>query len=323
MGKKLFDYVIGNPPYQESDGGAGANTTPVYNKFIEATKKIDPEVMSFIIPAKWYSGGKGLDKFREEMLSDPYIGVLEDYTNSAGVFPGVNVAGGVCYFIRDKKHVGKCKYTNHFNGIATSALRELNDTKTFIRYPIAAQIVSKVTKMKELTLDEVVSVRKPFGLPTTTKPLSEGDIIIRYNGGKGAYLRSKVTVGINMIDQWKIIISRLTAEHAGQPDKNGQFRVLSTMEKLAPKEICSETYLVAGAFNTELEAENYLGYLKTKFVRFLLQQIAITQQLSRSTFGYVPMQNFKENWTDEKLYKKYNLLENEIDFIDKIIKEMP
>lgn len=322
MGKKLFDFVIGNPPYQESDGGAGASATPVYNKFIDATRELDPDVMSYIIPAKWYSGGKGLDKFREEMLSDPHMAVLEDYTNSADVFPGVDVAGGVCYFIRDKKHNGKCEYTNHFNGETTSELRDLSATKTFIRYPIAAQIVEKVSSFGEKTLDTVVSVRKPFGLPTTTRPLSQGDIVIRCNGGKGPYLRSKVPAGTEMIDQWKIIISRLTAEHAGQPDKNGQFRILSTMEELKPGEICSETYLVAGSFDTKVEADNYMDYLKTKFARFLIQQIAMTQQLSRSTFGYVPIQDFKQKWDDKKLYEKYGLSEGEIHFIEKLIKEM-
>lgn len=322
MGKKMFDYIIGNPPYQESDGGAGVSATPVYNKFIDAIKKLNPDIMSFIIPAKWYSGGKGLDKFREDILNDSHIVVLEDYTNSIDVFPGVDVAGGVCYFIRDNGYSGKCKYTNHFNGVSTSALRALNETKTFIRYPLALNIVQKALKFNELTLDNVVSVRKPFGLPTTTRPLDNGDIIIRCNGGSGPYLRSKVLSGINMIDKWKIIISRLTAEHAGQPDKNGQFRVLSTMEKLGPAEICSETYLVAGYFDTELEADNYMGYLKTKFARFLLQQIAMTQQLSRTTFGYVPEQDFKESWNDSKLYNKYQLSKDEIEFIEKIIKEM-
>ena len=322
MGKILFDCLVGNPPFQESDGGAGASATPVYNKFIEAAKGLDPDVMSFIIPAKWYSGGKGLDKFREEMLSDPHMAVLEDYTNSADIFPGVDVAGGVCYFIRDKKHTGKCLFTNHYNREVTSELRNLNSTRTFIRYPIAAQIVKKVSGFNEPTLDSMVSSRKPFGLPTTARPLENGDIIIRYNGGKGPYLRSKVSVGLDMIDKWKIIISYLTAEHAGQPDKNGQFRVLSTTEELKPGEICSETYLVAGAFNTKIEADHYMGYLKTKFVRFLLQQIAMTQHLSRSAFAYIPMQNFKYSWNDRNLYSKYRLDEKEVVFIDKMIKEM-
>lgn len=179
-----------------------------------------------------------------------------------------------------------------------------------------------MSALHEPTLDSLVSSRKPFGLPTTTRPLEKGDIVIRYNGGKGPYQRSKVSVGLDMIDQWKVIISYLTAEHAGQPDKNGQFRVLSTTEELAPGEICSETYLVAGAFDTKKEADNYMYYLKTKFARFLLQQIAMTQHLSRSTFAYIPVQDFKQHWNDKRLYVKYDLAEDEISFIENLIKEM-
>lgn len=265
-----FDFVIGNPPYQESDGGSGASATPIYNKFIESVKAINPDIISLIIPAKWYSGGKGLDKFREEMLSDKRIAVLVDYSNSQDVFPNVDVAGGVCYFIWKRIYEGKCKYTNFRNGVQTTEYRNLDEFDTFIRYPIAANIVKKVRSKKEPTLDGVVSSRKPFGLPTTERPMDEGDIVIRCNGGKGPYKRSNVKAGIDMIDKWKIIISRLTAEHAGQPDKSGKYRVLSTMEILRPKEICSETYLVAGAFDTQVEADNFMKYLKTRFVRFLV-----------------------------------------------------
>lgn len=319
---RKFDVIIGNPPYQETDGGAGASATPLYNKMIDSTKKLDPNIMSYIIPAKWYSGGKGLNSFREEMLNDHHIVSLEDYSDSRDVFPNVDIAGGVCFFIRDKNYSGKCKYTNHFKTKTITQMRDLSATDTFIRYPLAAEIVEKANKLKEKTLYDLVCVRKPFGLPSSARPIENGDIILRYHGGKGSYLRSKVSAGQTMIDQWKIIISKLTAEHAGQPDKNGQFRVLSTLEELKPQEVCSETYLVAGAFDTKNEADNYMAYLKTKFVRFLIHQIAITQNLSRSTFKYVPCQDFKQTWSDEKLFDKYNLTDDEIAFINKEIKEM-
>lgn len=317
-----FDCVIGNPPYQVSDGGSGASSTPVYNKLIEATRKLDPEVMSFIIPAKWYSGGKGLDKFREEMLTDKHISVLVDYSNSQDVFPNVDVAGGVCYFVRSKSYEGKCRYINFRNGKSTEEYRELDEFPTFIRYPIATEIVKKVKQANEESLDKVVSSRKPFGLATAVRPMKTGDIILRCNGGSGPYKRSEIKVGAKMIDQWKIIISRLTAEHAGQPAKDGKYRVLSTMELLKPKEICTETYLVAGSFETEEEARNYMEYLKTKFVRFLILQIAMTQQLSKASFSFVPSQMFTQRWTDERLFEKYKLTDDEISFIQSMIKEM-
>lgn len=317
-----FDYVIGNPPYQISDGGAGVSATPIYNRFIEAIKTIHPGAICLIIPAKWYSGGKGLDKFRGEMLGDRHISTLVDYSNSLDVFPNVDVAGGVCYFVWKEAYNGKCKYTNYRNGKATTAYRDLNEFQTFIRYPVASEIVKKVKEDGELTLDKVVSSRKPFGLATTAKPMKTGNITLRYNGGRGPYKRTEIRVGAEMIDQWKIIISRLTAEHAGQPAKDGKYRVLSTMELLKPGEICSETYLVAGAFDSKEEATNYMDYLKTQFVRFLILQIAMTQQLSKASFAFVPCQDFTRKWTDKQLFEKYDLSSEEVNYIQGMIKEM-
>ena len=317
-----FDYVIGNPPYQISDGGAGVSATPIYNRFIEAIKTTHPGAICLIIPAKWYSGGKGLDKFREEMLGDRHISTLVDYSNSLDVFPNVDVAGGVCYFVWKEAYNGKCKYTNYRNGKATTAYRDLNEFQTFIRYPVASEIVKKVKEDGELTLDKVVSSRKPFGLATTAKPMKTGDITLRYNGGRGPYKSTEIRVGTEMIDQWKIIISRLTAEHAGQPAKDGKYRVLSTMELLKPGEICSETYLVAGAFDSKEEATNYMDYLKTQFVRFLILQIAMTQQLSKASFAFVPCQDFTRKWTNKQLFEKYDLSSEEVNYIQGMIKEM-
>ena len=317
-----FDYVIGNPPYQISDGGAGVSATPIYNRFIEAIKTTHPDAICLIIPAKWYSGGKGLDKFREEMLGDRHISTLVDYSNSLDVFPNVDVAGGICYFVWKEAYNGKCKYTNYRNGKATTAYRDLNEFQTFIRYPVASEIVKKVKEDGELTLDKVVSSRKPFGLATTAKPMKTGDITLRYNGGRGPYKRTEIRVGAETIDQWKIIISRLTAEHAGQPAKDGKYRVLSTMELLKPGEICSETYLVAGAFDSKEEATNYMDYLKTQFVRFLILQIAMTQQLSKASFAFVPCQDFTRKWTDKQLFEKYDLSSEEVNYIQGMIKEM-
>lgn len=316
-----FCCIIGNPPYQEADGGSGASARPIYNKFIESAKRLSPEVLSLIIPAKWYSGGKGLDEFRREMLNDSHISRLVDYTDSADCFPGVDVAGGICYFVWDKNYNGKCKYTNNYHGITATAERDLGEYDTFIRYPEAVSIIAKVKALHETTLDNTVSSRKPFGLDTKARPASSGDIELRYHGGVGPFRSTDIKTGADMIDQWKIIISYLTAEHAGQPDKNGQFRVLSTVEKLKPRTVCSETYLVAGAFDTQSEADNFMSYLKTRFARFLLAQIAVTQHISRAAFAFVPAQDFTKPVSEPELYRKYKLTEEEISFVERMIKK--
>ena len=265
--KMKFDVIIGNPPYQLSDGGNGASARPLYHLFVEQAKKLKPRFLTMIIPARWYSGGKGLDDFRKTMLNDCRIRKLVDYTDSKDIFPGVDIAGGICYFLWERDYTGVCIYTNNYNGISTTIEKALNRYLTFIRYPIAENIVLKVTSFKEKTMDTSVTTRKPFGLATNVLPLSSGDLTLRYNKGTGPFSRSRITVGKEYIDKWKVMISYLSAEHAGQPDKSGKFKVLSTMEILQPKYVCTETYLLAGWFDNEKEANNLLRYLKTKFVR--------------------------------------------------------
>jgi hypothetical protein len=317
-----FDCVIGNPPYQEMDNGAGASATPIYDKFIEEVKRIDPKVISFIIPAKWYSGGKGLNSFRATMLQDKKICRLVDYTNSLDCFPNVDIAGGVCYFVRNRDYNGDCLYTSNYNGKETTIMRDLAEFDTFVRYPIAVQIIHKVRAKSENYLSSVVSSRKPFGLATNVRPTESGDIKLRYNGGIGFFHSSAITVGNDLINKYKVMISYLSAEHAGQPDKSGRFRVLSTTELLPPKSVCTETYLIAGSFDTEAEAVNMMSYLKTKFVRFLIAQMALSQHITKNSFCFVPLQDFKHSFTDQVLYTKYDLTDEEINFIENMIKEM-
>ena len=317
-----FDYVIGNPPYQQEDGGAGASASPLYNKFIEEIKKQNPDVISFIIPAKWYSGGKGLNEFRRSMLNDRHICRLIDWTDSQDCFPNVDVAGGVCVFVRKRSYEGDCLYTNYYHGRESTIKRDLSEFETFIRYPAAVEIIKKIRSLHEPTMDTVVTSRKPFGLSTNVKPTADGDITLRYNKGSGPYKRNNVSAGTDMIDKYKVMISYLTAEHAGQPDKSGKFRVLSTMEILPPQWICTETYLIAGCFDAESEAINAIKYLKTKFVRFLVAQKAVSQHITKDCFSFVPIQDFKLNYDDVDLYAKYSLNQNEINYIEAMIKEM-
>ena len=320
--KMKFDVIIGNPPYQLSDGGNGASAKPLYHMFVEQAKKLNPRYLTMIIPARWYSGGKGLDLFRQNMLNDKHIRCLVDYTDSKDLFPGVDIAGGICYFLWDRDNPGVCEYTNNYNGNSVTINKALDKYTTFIRYPIADGVISKVTSHHERTMDTMVTTRKPFGLATNVLPMSNGDLTLRYNKGTGPYDRSAVSVGVDYIDKWKVMISYLSAEHAGQPDKSGQFRVLSTTEILPPKYICTETYLLAGWFDSENEANNLLGYLKTKFVRFLIGQIAVSQHITKNSFSFVPVQDFSETWTDKMLYEKYGLSDEEIMFIESMIKSM-
>lgn len=317
-----FDVIIGNPPYQLSDGGAKASAKPIYQLFVNQAKKLSPRYLTMIIPARWFAGGKGLDDFRASMLMDKRTRVLVDFTDSSDCFPGVDIAGGICYFLWDRDHEGDCTVKNIIKGKEQISVRPLDEFSTFIRYSEAAEIVKKVKSLHEQTMDTWVSSRKPFGLETTVTPLPEGDIDLRYNKGIGRYKSSLLKTGKNLLPKWKTIISYVSYDHAGQTDKDGMRKVMSVIEVLPPNTACTETYLIAGAFDTEDMAKNLQNYLRTRFVRFLVSLIAVSQHITKGCFSFVPVQDFRRSWTDDALYKKYGLNKEEIDFINGMIRPM-
>ena len=317
-----FDVIIGNPPYQLSDGGAKASAKPIYQLFVQQAKKLNPKYLTMVIPSRWFSGGKGLDEFRASMLEDTRVRKLVDYTNSTDCFPGVDIAGGICYFLWDRDHPGSCEVSNIYNGSTQTSIRMMNEFGTFIRYSEASDIVKKVLSAKEQTMDKWVSSRKPFGLSTSVEPTSSGDISLRYNKGFGKFQSSLLTSGKELLSKWKVIVSYVSYDHAGQPDKDGMRKVMSVIEILPPNTACTETYLVAGAFNNETEANNLRIYLCTKFVRFLVGLVAVSQHITKSSFSFVPTQDFSKPWTDAELYSKYRLSDDEIAFIESMIKPM-
>ena len=317
-----FDAIVGNPPYQVMDGGAGVSAIPVYNKFVDFAKKIRPLYISMIMPAKWYNAGRGLEQFRYEMLNDKCISKLYDYIDPHDCFPTVDVAGGVCYFLRDNKYNGLCKFVSCKSGSQISNMRNLSESEVLIRHQEEISVLNKVQIEGQTYLNEIAYSQKPFGLRTYVKPMKKGNILLRYNGGIGPYDRDCITVNKNLIDNWKIVTSRLTAEHAGETDKNGQKRIFATLEMLEPGTICTETYMMLCTYKSKTECANVLKYLKTRFVRALIAMATSTQQMSKANFRFVPLQDFTKSWTDEELYKKYNLTDDEIKFIESMIKPM-
>ena len=319
---KSFDVIITNPPFQMSDGGAKASAKPIYQEFVDQSRKLNPRYLCMVIPSRWFSGGKGLDDFRESMLNDRHIRELVDFTDSSECFPGVDIAGGVCYFLWDRDYSGDCNITNIVKGKLYRSSRPLNEFDTFIRYSEAVDIVKKAQAYGEPMMDKQVSSRKPFGLDTTVSSIENGDLLLRYNRGLGHYPSNLVTTGQALIPKWKTIISYASYDHAGQLDKDGMRKVMSVIEVLPPNSVCTETYLIAGAFNSEEEATNLQQYFGTKFVRFLVAQIAVSQHITKGCFAFVPNQDFTKAWTDQDLYEKYHLTESEIAFIESMIRPM-
>ena len=218
---------------------------------------------------------------------------------------------------------GDCAVTTSIGGEEETSVRQLDEYPTFIRSSKALHIIKKVERLGEQTLDSIVSSQKPYGLRTYARPQDKGDLILRWNGGEGPFPRSEVTSGLEWIDKWKVFTSYLTHDHAGQTDAEGKRRIISILEVAEPKKVCTETYLSIGAYDTRAEAENLDAYIRTKFVRFLILQVTSTQHLSKANFRFVPVQDFTRGWTDEQLYEKYGITDEEAEFIDSKIKPMP
>lgn len=317
-----IDAIIGNPPYQVMDGGAGVSAVPVYHRFVDLGKGLKPRYMSMIMPAKWYNGGRGLEQFRSDMLQDKRVQALYDFVDPHECFPTVDIAGGICYFLWNASYNDMCNFVACKSGKQYPQKRFLDYTDVLIRSNIEIEIIEKVQTTDNDFLSSHVYSQKPFGLRTYVKPLQSGDILLRYNGGTGHYMRDKVTTNAALIDKWKVITSCLTAEHAGETDKNGQKRIISTLEVLPPGTICTETYMLLSVFDSQEECNNFMTYLKTRFVRSLIAIVTATQHMSKSNFRYVPFLDYSRLWSDTDLYTKYGLTAEEIAYIEGTIKPM-
>jgi hypothetical protein len=328
--------IVGNPPYQVMDGGgAGTSAITIYNMFVDVAKKIAPNFISMIIPARWYAGGKGLDEFRDKMLNDRHITSLFDFPESREVFPSADIAGGICYFLRSSNYDGECSVTTVSNGRRRTNTRLLGQYETFIRQAEAVDIIEKVNLKSDNFLSEVVYSRKPFGLDNNYrgKEQSYPECISLYGSYGISYIDiSEVKQNIDAVRKWKVIASKASAQ-GGRADREGMRKVIPKVEVLPPNYACTESYLLVFVFDNEYSANRAANYIKSKLFRFLLSLSVITQNISKECFRFVPMQDFTENsdidWSrkdvvdiDRQLYKKYDLTDDEISFIESKIKPM-
>ncbi len=318
-----FDVIIGNPPYQLNDGGGmGTSATPIYQKFVEQAKKLNPRYLSMILPARWYSGGKGLDEFRNGMLSDKRTKKLIDFFDSTECFPGVDISGGVCYFLWDREYFGDCEVLSVQREKRTKMSRPLleKDSDTFIRFNEAISILRKIQSFNEESILSQISSRKPFGIVSSVKPKERksNNSVKIYSYPKNGFIeREKITQNLEWVDNYKVYIAKAYGERGAFPYKVVAHPFLGEKDSC-----CSETYLVFGPYLEKSIAENVVSYINTKLFRFLVLFKKNTQNAAKGVYSFVPLQDFNEVWTDEKLYKKYGLTEEEIAFIDSMIRPM-
>ena len=316
-----IDAIIGNPPYQVMDGGAQASAKPIYQLFIQQAMKLNPKYISMITPSRWFAGGKGLDDFRKAMLKDKRIKAIHDYPNASEVFPSIEIKGGVNYFLWDKEYKGDCLIRTYEKGECISALkRPLREeaADVFIRYNEAIPILRKIQSFGEKSFSELMSSRKPFGIPTNFKGKKEsfkGAVKIYVNGGVGYIKEEEILKNHDWIKEHKVIVPYAIGSGDSKTDKVNPIYA-------EPNSCCTETYLVIGPFATKKQCENVMQYIGTKFLHFCLTLKKNTQHSTKEFYQFVPQQNFDEEWTDEKLYKKYRLTPEEIAYIEKMIRPM-
>jgi Eco57I restriction-modification methylase len=325
-----FDVIVGNPPYQIDDAGHNASATPIYHRFVERAIELAPRYVLMITPSRWFVGGKGLDKYRARMLSDRRIRELVDYPKLYDGFPGVKIRGGVSYFLWDHDHDGPCSIQTMWEGepLGPPVRRSLDAYDVLVRRNEAVGILEKVRAYRvdgqpEKTLDAKVSSQKPFGLRTFFHGADSrdgmADPIALYGSQKSTWIeRRDIPQNAEWIDDWKVLMSRVQGTSAaverqflGRPIVSG------------PGEACTESYVVAGRFSTELAAQRYAAYLRTRFVRFLVSLRKSTQDAARDVYAFIPDVALDREWTDGDLYKRYGLTDEEIAFIESQVKEMP
>lgn len=318
--KMKFDVIIGNPPYQLSDGGYGKSAKPIYQLFVNQAKKLKPRYLTMVIPSRWFSGGRGLEEFRKEMLSDKHIRVLVDYENFKDIFPGVDLAGGACYFLWDRDQAGDCKVVNCSSGYEDVSMnRYLDEFDVFLRSNQALSIVRKVVNMHQSNfMDKTVSASKPFGLRTFYEPKERGIPcqFIQKIGLKYAN-PNDIEDKQGLLNKWKFLAPR--SPIAGQTDfsKPVGFYYDGNTKIVPPGTCCTESFLVLYASDTEDEVRSFRTYLYTKIVRFLLLQCVVSQDVTREKYRFVPdLGTYKGRYTDEMLCQKWGITEEEWRYID-------
>ena len=326
--KMKFDVIIGNPPYQMSDGGSGTGTSakPIYHYFVQQAKKLNPRYLTMIIPARWYAGGKGLEEFRSEMLNDKHITQLVDYPKSRECFSGVDIAGGVCYFLRDRDNEKICKIVSRQNDKETVSERYLNEFEIFVRDNIGINIVHKILSHKEKMMSDVIFTRNPFGFVSSERGMDRefpGTLKLISSAGVGYVKSTDVSKNKDKVNCFKVMIGKINPDRGGVNNaSDGKMNVITKIRVIEPNTVFTETYLMLGAFNSKEEADNCASYFSCKLTRALISLTLSSMNISTQNFQFIPVQEFSKPWTDEELYAKYGLTDEEIEFIESMIKPM-
>ncbi len=324
-----FTVIAGNPPYQLSDGGSGngISAKPIYQLFVQQAKRLNPKYLTMIIPSRWYAGGKGLDEFRDTMLHDKSLKTLVDYPNSADCFAGVDIAGGVCYFLRDASYNGKCHVTTIRGTTVTEADRDLDEYDIFIRSNESLSIIKKVRDTFKEFVEDRAFTRNPFGFVSKERGQKEPDALHKvkliHSQGHGYVSAGEVTKNAEYLGKYKVTIGKLVPSNGEVGiDISKGYNAITHTRILYPNEVITDSYLVINTFDTEEEARNFSSYMMLKFPRFLMHETYSSMNISKGNLRFVPHLDFTRTYTDKELYSMCKLNKSEIEFIEGMMRVM-
>lgn len=331
-GKMQFDAIVGNPPYQQMDGGNRNSSSPVYQFFVTQAKKIESNYISMITPSRWFAGGKGLDDFRSEMLNDKRIIKIIDYFDSNECFKGVDIAGGVNYFLWNKNHQGDCEFISVRGNIRDSMSRKLNDYDILIRNNASVALLQRICSVPEDKMDKVVGTRNTFGISTDEHGVKNKDslhTLILACSQKGNQLDfsyidpDKITKGKELINKYKVVIGRSVPRNGEVGvDPSIGYRAITTVHIFRPGTVFTDTYLLLNTFDSLEEAKNFAHYMTLKLPRFLLHETYSSMAISKNNFRFVPYLDYHREWNDNDLYEKYSCSEKEISMIESMMRPL-
>lgn len=327
-----FNAIIGNPPYQVDDGGNAASASPVYQYFISQAKNLNPDYVSMITPSRWFSGGKGLDGFRDEMLHDRRLKLIVDYVDNSVLFSNVLIAGGVSYFLWDHTYNGNCAFTSVRGDRITTVSRSLSEYDILIRNNDSLELIHRVEKSGDSMMDGVVHSRNVFGISSDfrgkNKPDHEHSIALfcteKSNTTIQTYIRREDVGKLDdYVNKYKVIIGRSVPRggEVGVDPKTG-YRAITTVQVVYPNAVFTDTYLMLAAFDTEKEAINFAEYMTLKFPRFLLHETYSSMNITRGNFRFVPYLDYTKKWSDQLLYKRYHCNDAEINMIESMMRPL-
>lgn len=323
-----FDVIIGNPPYQLNDGGGsnGISAKPIYQYFVEQAIKLNPRYLTMIIPSRWFAGGKGLNSFREKMTNDRHITCVVHYPKSRDCFQGVDIAGGVCYFLRQQNYQSDCVFISRIGENESSRIRKLNEFPILIADNVGIDIVHKVQKKATGFLSDKVLPRNSFGFATSARgedvPFA-GCVTLISSAGASYVTPAQVTKNQEKVSSYKVSVGTLNPDRAGVNNaSDGKMNVTTKVRVLDPNVVVTETYIIVNTFEDKIQAYNFAKYLCTIFARFLISLTISSMHIVKDNFQFVPDMDYNREWSDQNLYEYFDLNCDEISYMESKIRPM-